>query len=109
MRALIICVIVVSACGILAPDDGVDFEWSLPPNAHATGAELEVVEIERATDAVTIRGKFTLWTSCYRLEFEHAVVSGDLELRLTQTRSQDGCPAAEVMAGYCQLERNSRQ
>jgi len=99
-RCSVACVLVLTGCGFLAPDDGVDFEWSLPPNALAAGEELESVEIDRAPDVVMVRGTFTLWTSCYGLELDHEVVMDVLQLRLTQKKSHTGCPAAEVMAHY---------
>ena len=90
----------LTACGILAPGDGVSFEWSAIRTPTNTGVEFEVVGIERGADTVTIRGTFALSSPCYVLELGHAVVTDVLELRLTQRKTKNTCLSALWMAEY---------
>ena len=100
VRSALPCVLGLTACGIFAPDDGVDFEWSPLSNLPNEGVEFELTEIERHPGAVSIRGTYALWSSCYTLELDHALVHDALELRVTQRFSKAGCPDAVAMAGY---------
>ncbi len=100
MRSAFSYILALTACGILAPCDGLDFEWSPMLNPSSTGVGFEVVEIERDADAVTIHGTFALFSFCYKLELDHAVVTDVLELRLTQRLSETGCTAEVGMAEY---------
>ena len=61
MRTMPLCLLTLAGCGILTPDDGIDYEWSVLGSSNA-GEEFEVVEIDREIDWVTMTGTCTLFS-----------------------------------------------